>query len=147
MYLAVHLTDGTFADGEWVYEIVDGLVFVNVGDVEPLTLIKNFDPEKKTGSYVGFNRDKYEELRVQLQRGGEALYFSHCKSNETWLPLIEKAYAKAHGDYYSVGLQGLKAPLRIRLLITAVPHQIEGGFTSEGVEGNVYEDQGEGERF
>lgn len=90
---------------------MDGLVFVNVGDAEPLTLIKNFNPDKKTGSYVMFNRDKYDELRSQLQRGGEALYFSHCKSNETWLPLIEKAYAKAHGDYYSVSLQSRKALL------------------------------------
>lgn len=53
----------------------------------------------------------YDKLRSQLQTGGEALYFSHCKSNETWLPLIEKAYAKAHGDY----------------------HAIEGGWASEGI--------------
>jgi hypothetical protein len=53
-----------------------------------------------------------EKLLVQLQRGGEALYFSHCKSSETWLPLIEKAYAKAHGDYFA----------------------IEGGFASEAIE-------------
>ena len=53
-----------------------------------------------------------DKLINQLQRGGEALYFSHCKSSETWLPLIEKAYAKAHGDYYA----------------------IEGGFASEAIE-------------
>lgn len=53
-----------------------------------------------------------DKLKLQLQRGGEALYFSHCKSDETWVPLIEKAYAKAHGDYTA----------------------IEGGFTSEGIE-------------
>lgn len=81
---------------------MDGLVFVKVGDEEKLTLLKNWNEEKRTGSYVDFNDEKYEALKSQLQRGGEALYFSHCKSNETWLPLIEKAYAKAHGDYYSV---------------------------------------------
>ncbi|TAQ87718.1 hypothetical protein B7494_g3942 [Chlorociboria aeruginascens] len=35
-----------------------------------------------------------------FHRGSQALFFAHCKdANETWLPLLEKAYAKAHGDY------------------------------------------------
>ena len=99
-------------DGEWIYEVVDGRVFVKLGDTERLTLIKNWQPEAKTGAYVPLDLNRYETLKDQLQRGGEALYFSHCKSNETWLPQIEKAYAKAHGDY----------------------HAIEGGFASEGIE-------------
>jgi hypothetical protein len=41
------------------------------------------------------------------------LFFAQCENkNETWLPLLEKAYAKAHGDYAA----------------------IEGGFTGEGIE-------------
>lgn len=71
--------------------------------------MRDWDKDKKEGMSLKHDEEK---LLSQLQRGGEALYFSHCKSNETWLPLIEKAYAKAHGDYAS----------------------IEGGFASEAIE-------------
>lgn len=38
-----------------------------------------------------------------LQKNSDALYFSSCKDpNKTWLPLLEKAYAKVHGDYESI---------------------------------------------
>lgn len=48
-----------------------------------------------------------------MQIGSTALYFAQCSDpNETWLPLLEKAYAKAHGDYAA----------------------INGGFVGEGVE-------------
>lgn len=54
-----------------------------------------------------------KEFRESLRKGSNALYFASCKdSNETWLPLLEKAYAKAHGDYQA----------------------IEGGFAGEGIE-------------
>jgi hypothetical protein len=36
--------------------------------------------------------------RERHQTGSEALYFARCEDpNETWLPILEKAYAKAHG--------------------------------------------------
>lgn len=41
------------------------------------------------------------------------MYFAQCSDpNETWLPLLEKAFAKAHSDFAS----------------------LEGGFTGEGIE-------------
>ncbi|CAG8978983.1 hypothetical protein HYALB_00011027 [Hymenoscyphus albidus] len=57
--------------------------------------------------------DPQEEYRKLYQSNSSALYFAHCENpNETWLPLLEKAYAKAHGDFES----------------------IEGGWTGEGLE-------------
>jgi hypothetical protein len=44
--------------------------------------------------------DVETEYRKTYQTGSQSLYFAHCREqNETWLPLLEKAYAKAHGDY------------------------------------------------
>lgn len=54
--------------------------------------------------------DAYRRL---YQSNSVSLYFAQCEHpQETWLPLLEKAYAKAHGDYAS----------------------IEGGFGGEGIE-------------
>ncbi|KAF2724260.1 cysteine proteinase [Polychaeton citri CBS 116435] len=98
-----------YRDGEWVYEVIDDKLFLRVGDDDDLNVVRDWGRESKEG--MSINHDG-ERLKETLQTGGEALYFSHCKSNETWLPLIEKAYAKAHGDYFA----------------------IEGGFASEGIE-------------
>ena len=54
-----------------------------------------------------------EKYSATFRDGGDALYFAQSRDeNETWLPLLEKAFAKAHGDYRS----------------------IEGGWTGEAIE-------------
>lgn len=98
-----------YRDGEWIHEVIDDKLYLKVGDDDDLTVVRDWDKDKKDGRCVYMDDEK---LKKQLQRGGEALFFSHCKSSETWLPLIEKAYAKAHGDYFA----------------------IEGGFASEAIE-------------
>jgi hypothetical protein len=57
--------------------------------------------------------DPDEAYRRIFQSNSSALYFAQCQHpQETWLPLLEKCYAKAHGDYGA----------------------IEGGFGGEGIE-------------
>ncbi len=44
--------------------------------------------------------DEERMYRKTYQTGSKALFFAQNKDqNETWVPLVEKAYAKAHGDY------------------------------------------------
>jgi hypothetical protein len=74
---------------------------------------------KRSGTSVNSFENKMlkrmteERYTSTFLKGASALYFSRSRDeNETWLPLLEKAYAKAHGDYQS----------------------IEGGFTGEAIE-------------
>jgi len=55
-------------------------------------------------------RKKYRKC---FQSGSDALHFGKCADDKQfWLPLLEKAYAKVHGDYEA----------------------IDGGFASEAIE-------------
>ena len=97
----------TFPDGEWIHTIIDDKLYLIASDWWEST-----DEEKRTIGFV--QRDDAEKHYQNLnQTGSKALYFAQCRSeNETWLPLLEKAYAKAHGDYSA----------------------IDGGFTGEAIE-------------
>ena len=86
----------TQEDGEWQQCIIDDKLYLHVPDYDEAIadrIIWDNVARKNT-------EDEYRKVH---QTGLRALYFSQCSDdNETWLPLLEKAYAKAHGDYTSI---------------------------------------------
>ncbi|PLB55434.1 calpain-like protein [Aspergillus steynii IBT 23096] len=95
-----------YRDGEWQQCIVDDKLYLRAADYD-----ESID-ERPIWDDIN-RKDTEEEYRKVWQTGSRALYFAQCvDENETWLPLLEKAYAKAHGDYSA----------------------IEGGFVGEAIE-------------
>ncbi|KAI0891668.1 cysteine proteinase [Annulohypoxylon nitens] len=93
-------------DGEWISEIIDDKLFLTKPDFDESFLERMLWEDRE-------RINSEEQYRKAYQSGSGALYFAQCEhENETWLPLLEKAYAKAHGDYAA----------------------IEGGYTGEGIE-------------
>ncbi|KAL2288831.1 hypothetical protein FJTKL_03485 [Diaporthe vaccinii] len=91
-----------FRDREWIYTVVDDNLCLNSKDFDDASS-SVYDPSGKIA----------KKWKDDNQTGSQALFYAKCEdSNETWLPLLEKAYAKVHGDYEA----------------------IEGGWPGEGVE-------------
>ncbi len=86
----------SIADGEWIYSIIDDKLYLKSPCWD--------SPSMQRDLLQQIDREDVERVyRKTYQTGSKALFFAQCKDqNETWVPLVEKAYAKAHGDYGSL---------------------------------------------
>ena len=68
------------------------LLFTRVPKYEQLTSVEK--------ELYHFEKEKYN---TTARLGADSLYFARpVTPGETWVPLVEKAWAKLHGDYASV---------------------------------------------
>ncbi|EHL00530.1 putative Calpain-B [Glarea lozoyensis 74030] len=85
-----------FRDGEWIVSIIDDKLYLKSPDWDSLSAERTLLERSEVD-------DIEAEYRKTYQTGSQALAFARClDKNETWLPLLEKAYAKSHGDYGSL---------------------------------------------
>lgn len=83
-------------DGEWIISIIDDKLYLKSPDWDSQSVHRHLLEQTD-------REDVEKEYRKTYQTGSQALFFAQCKDpNQTWLPLLEKAYAKAHGDYHSL---------------------------------------------
>lgn len=87
-----------YRDGEWISVIIDDKLYLRKADYE--------DTDEQLRNTWEDNRiriNSAEEYRKEFQSNSRALYYAQSTdANETWVPLIEKAFAKAHGDYGAI---------------------------------------------
>lgn len=89
-----------YRDGEWRSEVVDDTLYLTAPDYKNMG---NSGPEMDYLLKYIKERDRAEQYRKIVQSNSDALFFAKsAHKNETWVPLIEKAYAKAHGDFQAI---------------------------------------------
>ncbi|KAH7100356.1 cysteine proteinase [Auriculariales sp. MPI-PUGE-AT-0066] len=95
-------------DCGWVDVVIDDQLFISVPKYEELSA-----KEKRI-----YHEDKEHFIR-SARRGSKSLYFARSGTeNECWVPLLEKAFAKLHGDYAS--LQGGLAAEAVEDLVSSI---------------------------
>ncbi|KAM7200883.1 calpain-D [Naviculisporaceae sp. PSN 640] len=110
-----------YRDGEWIYSIIDDKLYLKSPCWD--------SPSMQRDLLQQIDREDVERVyRKTYQTGSKALFFAQCKDqNETWVPLFEKAYAKAHGDFASLsggwigeGLEDLSGGVTTELLASDI---------------------------
>ncbi|KAJ3504529.1 hypothetical protein NLJ89_g7890 [Agrocybe chaxingu] len=91
-----------FRDGRWVNVVVDDQLFCKMPKFEELS----------SGERALYHNDKNLYNKSAKATGKNLMYAKSAEAGETWVPLIEKAYAKLHGSYQA----------------------LDGGFVSEAIE-------------
>ncbi len=87
-----------FRDGEWISVIVDDKLYLRTADYEDLS-----DGQRNAWEDNRVRMDAVEQYRKLNQTNSIALVYAHsAHPDETWVPLLEKAFAKAHGDYEAI---------------------------------------------
>ncbi|TGO66159.1 hypothetical protein BELL_0976g00030 [Botrytis elliptica] len=108
-------------DGEWIISIIDDKLYLKSPDWDSPSVHRHLLEQTD-------REDVEKEYRKTYQTGSQSLFFAHCKDpNQTWLPLLEKAYAKAHGDFLSLsggwigeGLEDLTGGVTTELLTSDI---------------------------
>ncbi|KAF2185742.1 cysteine proteinase [Zopfia rhizophila CBS 207.26] len=84
-----------FRDGEWSHCIIDGRLYL-----ERPEFSNGPAQELSITTKTRISESEYQKLALT---GSRALYFAASSNeNETAIPLLEKAYARSHGDYGAI---------------------------------------------